>query len=154
MLCEHCKKNQVTKTYERVVGGKTVIDYYCLSCYHRLFDTAETDAVCPYCGTTESEVKRRSIVGCAKCYQSLQRAVVSKIDKMQGGDTTHTGKGPDGGDHERIARRCHELKKCIEMLNAEKSFDRAKQYASALLRLQRGEEEVFVWEKTSTIRKK
>jgi len=150
MLCEHCKKNQVTKTYERVIGGRTVIDYYCLSCYHRLFDASTTEAVCPYCGTTESEIKKRNLVGCARCYESLYSALVPKIKKMQGGETTHTGKGPDGGECERIARRCGELKKCIDMLNAQKCFARAEEYTNVLHMLQRGEEEVIVWKKNPT----
>ena len=44
MLCCHCKKNQATKTYDRITDGKKQTEYYCLDCYHRLFISIEADA--------------------------------------------------------------------------------------------------------------
>lgn len=111
MLCAKCKKNQATKTYELMKNGNKEITYYCLECYHRDFVCVETEttlSACPYCGTTVSQFKRTSLVGCAQCYQALSHVVFPWITKMQGGEK-HRGKRAYATEAERIERRCNEL---------------------------------------------
>ncbi len=153
MLCEHCKKNQATKTYERVQNQRSETKYYCLDCYYRLFIAPENTAqatkqACSYCGTTVETLKKRNLVGCAKCYSELANALMPVIVKVQKNDL-HTGTAPDGDRAESVARRCNELKMIVEKLNAEKDFAGARAYTERLLLLQEGteKEEDFVWRK-------
>lgn len=152
MLCGKCRKNQATKTYEQIKKGKKTVEYYCLDCYHRFMLTPETTeelfAECPYCGTTAEEVKKRNLVGCARCYQTLAHALMPTVAKLQGNEA-HKGKSPVGGESERLSRRCHELKTIVNKLNAEKDFDGARAYTEILSELQSGlgEEEDYVWRK-------
>ena len=153
MLCGNCKKNQATKTYEQIKKGKKVVEYYCLDCYHQLFIDTESQtgkeeaSACPYCGTTAEEVKKRKLVGCARCYETLSNVLYPIVSKMQGG-AAHTGKKPFGGELERIARRCYELKAIAEKLRKEKDFEGEKACLKRLHALQTGyAEEDFVWRK-------
>lgn len=154
MLCGHCKKNQATKTYEEIRKGKKTIEYFCLECYHHLFITPDTDSAeksttgyCPYCGTSAEELKKRNLVGCAKCYETFSVALAPVIVKMQGG-AVHCGKRPQGGEYEKLARRTSELKTIVNKLNAEKDFKAARAYTERLSALQEGvEQEDYVWRK-------
>ena len=154
MLCGNCRKNQATKTYEKIRGGKKEVSYYCLDCYHKLFigfnGQSEADLLseCPYCATTAEEVKKSNIVGCAKCYETLKDALYPVVAKMQG-EEIHKGKKPFGRNSERVERRCNELKTLIEKAYAEKDYTRAKEYTERLSFLQDNPdgEEDFVWRK-------
>ena len=69
MLCQKCKKNQATKTYELIKSGGKTTEYYCLDCYHRLFlyqkevEGDDSLSACPYCGVTATEFKATKMVG-------------------------------------------------------------------------------------------
>ncbi len=111
MLCAKCKKNQATKTYELIKNSKKETVYYCLECYHNDFVCVETESTlsaCPYCGTTVTQFKKTSLVGCAQCYQTLSHAVFPLVTKMQGGEK-HRGKRAYETEQERIERRRKEL---------------------------------------------
>ena len=103
MLCAKCKKNQATKTYELIKNGKQERVYYCLECYHNDFVFVETEtalSACPYCGTTATQFKRTSLVGCAQCYTALAHVVFPVVSKMQGGEK-HRGKRAYETEEER-----------------------------------------------------
>lgn len=150
MLCAKCKKNQATKTYEQIRKGKKEISYYCLDCYHKNFlcDDERTDAesvsACPYCGTSVDEFKKRNLVGCAYCYETLQRAVYPIIRKMQG-DRLHQGKPPYETETEKIERRCGELKVLATKRYHEGDKQGAAEYDEQILLLKEGEKEDYVW---------
>ena len=111
MLCAKCKKNQATKTYELIKNGKQERVYYCLECYHNDFVFVETEtalSACPYCGTTATQFKRTSLVGCAQCYTALAHVVFPVVSKMQGGEK-HRGKRAYETEEERIELRRKEL---------------------------------------------
>lgn len=154
MLCGNCKKNQATKTYEQIKNGKKIVEYYCLTCYHERFidggvdNVANVDTlVCPYCGVSAEEVKKRKLVGCAMCYESLESVIYPMIVKMQGVDA-HKGKKPLGGEMDKASRRAYELKTVIDKLNDDGEFERAKEYTKRLTELQNGYgEEEYVWRK-------
>ena len=157
MLCGYCRKNQATKTYEQIKKGKKTVEYYCLDCYHRLsVTTDETDlaTVCPYCGTTAEEVKKRNLVGCAYCYTTLKGTLFPVIAKMQGG-AAHAGKTPLGGETERKNRRRYELQTVAEKLRAEGNAEDAKECERRLRELDNGiAEEDFVWRKRPDLYKR
>lgn len=145
MLCCHCKKNQATKAYDRLTDGKKQTEYYCLDCYHRLFisvDERETEggfaaqiAMCPYCGTSEEDFRTRGLVGCAQCYQSLSRAVLPAVVKMQGAEI-HCGKRPESsGEREEMIKQRNFLKARVETLMKEKNYEMAKACSEELSRL-------------------
>lgn len=150
MLCAKCRKNQATKTYEQMRKGKKEVSYYCLDCYHKSFLCDEENSLafvysaCPYCGTTAEEFKRRNLVGCARCYETLQRAVYPVIRKMQG-DELHKGKAPYETETERIERRCFELKTLAEKRYLEGDKEGAAEYEEQIASLKAGEEEVYSW---------
>ena len=115
MLCCHCKKNQATKTYEKVTDGKSQTEYYCLDC-----------------GTSEEDFRTRGLVGCAQCYQSLARTVIPVVIRMQGNEI-HCGKKPkNSGDREELIRRRNTLKKRVEEFIKDKNFAPAKICAEEL----------------------
>lgn len=151
MLCGNCRKNQATKTYEQIKKGKKTVEYYCLDCYHTLFITDDGGgrelAVCPRCGTTVEEVKKRNLVGCAYCYTAHASALFPVVVKMQG-EEAHKGKAPLGGVSERLARRCYELKTVAKKLRDDGDNESAKARLERLSALQNGYgEEDFVWRK-------
>lgn len=151
MLCTNCKKNQATKSYESVKNGAPSTEYFCLDCYDKLFRgtrymQTEKGKQCPYCGMTAEALKKRQLVGCAMCYQTLSDVTDLMVNKMQG-DKMHDGKSPVGGQSERVARRCGELKLLIEKCNKEKNFSLSRTYTEHLVRLQSGWEEEYVWQK-------
>ena len=99
MRCIYCNKNEATKSYERVKNGERKREYYCLSCYERLFlheDGTEEKSLssCPYCGTTLKEFRLRKLVGCPYCYQTMSAGIMPAILKMQGDECGHRGKKP------------------------------------------------------------
>ena len=177
MLCCHCKENQATKTYEQVKNGVLETLPYCFDCYQRLFINASdlSDgvalSVCPFCGTQAEEARKKKLVGCAYCYQTLYETLRVDIVKMQG-EQAHCGKRPpvegrdplkesteeERRDLKRIAdakykRQCRELALIIEKLKKEKDFNAAKDYADKLSRMKSKAEieEDFVWRgKTKT----
>lgn len=75
-------------------------EYYCLSCYEKLFlcreDSGEESSlsVCPYCERTVAEFEASKLVGCPYCYKTMQESILPVIVKMQGGDCGHRGKLP------------------------------------------------------------
>ena len=151
MLCANCKKNQATKSYACVKNATPTTEYFCLDCYEKLFrgarqQQAQKGQECPYCGMTVETLKKRQLVGCAMCYQTLGTVTNAMVKKMQG-EQTHDGKCPVGGQWESVARRCGELKLLIEKLNKEKNFSLSRTYTEHLMRLQSGMEEEYVWQK-------
>ena len=98
MRCFYCNKNEALKTYERVKDKDVTREYYCISCYEKLFLTFEEaekeSKACPYCGTTVEEYQKSKLLGCVHCYKTLGASLISSIIYMQGGDGGHRGKNP------------------------------------------------------------
>ncbi len=100
MRCFYCNKHEAVKSYEHMERGEVKREYYCLSCYEKLFlcikDTSDalSFSACPYCETTLQEVESSGLVGCPYCYKTMQRDILPTIVKMQGHDCGHRGKMP------------------------------------------------------------
>ncbi len=152
MLCVNCKKNQATKTYERIKKGKPTVEYYCMACYAENFLSGGSDGVernaCPYCGTTAEEIKKRNLVGCAKCYDTMETTLYPIVTAFQG-EEAHKGKKPLGGEAERVARRYYELSTIYQKRIDEKDEEGANLYKQRMSALKSGVEEDFVWCSTS-----
>ena len=149
MLCERCKKNQATKAYEQITNGKKAVGYYCLECYQNLFlfveeQDAPKQSVCSYCGTSVSEIKKRNLVGCAYCYQTLSSALTPIVIKMQGVEV-HKGKPLYESEQERVEHRSYELKTLSKKSYAENDFERAREYERQIVLLKSGDEEEYEW---------
>lgn len=157
MLCGNCKKNQATKTYEQIKQGKREVAYYCLECYHKLFVYAEeenaTYSSCPYCGTSAADIKRRKLVGCAHCYNTMQGVVLEMVAAMQGGEA-HKGKKPYETDSERIMRRRGELREIQKKAQVEKDYERVRDCETAISQLEENLQEEYVWQKRRRLLKR
>lgn len=130
MLCIKCGKNQATKTYARVVAGKRREEYYCLACYHKTFievaASERAERACAYCGRTAAELKKTSIVGCARCYETLKATVTPMITGMQGMEA-HRGKAATSATEKRAFElRCKELLTLVESYRNTGDSERAK----------------------------
>lgn len=151
MLCGNCKKNQATKTYEQIKKNKREVSYYCLDCYHKLFldideqSCGEKRTACPYCNTTVAELKKRNLVGCAKCYETLQSELVPMILKFQGGAQVHTGKILYETKKDGVERRQKELKVLSQKYKKDKDYESARAYEERFIQIENGLEEDFVW---------
>lgn len=158
MLCQHCKKNQASKSYEQVKQGKTQTAYYCLNCYHKLFLGNETGAessltVCPYCETSLTDFKKRNLVGCAYCYTALAGEVLPAVKKWQG-NAAHTGKTPYESERTAKQNRIRELETVVEKWQEEDNYAYAEAYERQLARLDDGLEEEYVWQKRPRLSKR
>ena len=90
MLCANCKKNQATKSYACVKNATPTTEYFCLDCYEKLFrgarqQQAQKGQECPYCGMTVETLKKRQLVGCAMCYQTLGTVTNAMVFVLGGG---------------------------------------------------------------------
>lgn len=147
MLCDKCKKNQAIKTYEQTRNGKIEYVHYCLQCDPALW----TDSACPYCGTTSADFAKTKLVGCAKCYQTLGKAIQPAVEGMQGVAYTegcHKGKVAYQNKQERIKQRCIELSTLAEQRYSENDDRGAGVYEEKIDMLRAGLEEDFVWKKS------
>ena len=92
-------------------------------------------AMCPYCGTSEEDFRACGLVGCAQCYQSLSKAVIPVVIRLQGTET-HCGKKPrNSGEREEMVRRRNLLKTRVEELIKNRSYEAAKMCSDELKRL-------------------
>lgn len=174
MRCSCCKKNEATKTYEKVRGGKKTVEYYCLTCYERSFLEPETSVfsdstdTCPYCGASLADFEKTKLVGCAHCYKTMIKGVMPSIIKMQGKEA-HAGKTPaielpetdaigrfsvasdedEALEKLRFSRQCNELEIVLAKLQEIGDYDGAEGYADKLSRMRTTGivEEEFVWRK-------
>ncbi|MBQ8320186.1 MAG: hypothetical protein IJX81_04835 [Clostridia bacterium] len=145
MLCCKCKKNQATKTFVSGSGAKRKEEYYCFECYRERFLSVEYDGeengrsfeVCPYCGVKAEEFRRSGLVGCAKCYKTIGKAVLPALIGMQGA-VVHVGKEGAATEEEHVNLRLIELKLLYEAYRGEGNTERARAVAEEYARTQDG----------------
>jgi len=153
MRCSYCNKNEATKSYESIKNGEKKREYYCHTCYERMFlfvdaaDGEETPTACPYCGTTVREFQKSKIVGCPYCYQTLSKKIVPVIVKMQGDASGHRGKMRPlsiEGEARFDEARCGSLAEqaeCRETIAQEERFIRQKREMEILIAFWKDNEE-------------
>ncbi len=112
MKCEVCQAEDAAMAIHQLVGGQERELFVCAACARKsgtkpsnplvelLFGAvfelrrdAATEPVCPKCGFTRAEYKKRSRLGCAHCYEAFAREIGPVIRDMHRG-AEHIGKIP------------------------------------------------------------
>lgn len=145
MRCFYCNKHEAVKSYERVRKGVAKREYYCLSCYEKLFlchkqsENEESLSVCPYCERTVAQFEASKLVGCPYCYKTMQGSILPIVVKMQGGDCGHRGKLPPISEENEVL-----LERERFVTEEEKDAFRAEIAAAERFTRQKGEMETLV----------
>ena len=117
MLCGSCSQNEATIHLTEIVNNQMVEIHLCEACaeekgtdFKTHFNFSEllsglsdlgsilrqeerTDVRCKTCGLTFEEFGKTGRLGCAGCYQSLGRALLPLVKRVQRA-TAHVGKKP------------------------------------------------------------
>lgn len=82
--------------------------------------------VCPMCGMTHSEIRKRGKVGCARCYEIFAKSLMPFLERIQG-SSEHRGKAPRHlarGDVE-VRRKLLQLKQRLKIAVMEEDYELA-----------------------------
>ena len=118
MLCDRCQKTDATVHLTQVVEGQVKKVHLCEGCAAQSGidiqktisvtdvlmgldqlsgenpkSTSEQDGVCPECGISRGEYKRRGRLGCSACYEAFSDDLVPLIKAVHH-NLRHTGKYP------------------------------------------------------------
>ena len=109
MKCEICHENESSVVLKQVVDGSVREVAICPVCAAAnslgldlgktpfpepaRADEATEPSVCPACGVSVSDLRRRSRLGCEHCYVAFNRQLVSLLTDMQPA-TQHAGRIP------------------------------------------------------------
>ena len=130
MKCELCKKHKAEVAVKQTVDGEERELFVCPSCAQRAAGTLVTSLVemllgaaidlqlperdplvCPGCGLSRPEFRKRARVGCARCYETFARELAPMLRDMHSGDH-HVGKVPA---RERVSRTRVELENALKL---------------------------------------
>ena len=130
MKCELCKKHKAEVAVKQTVDGEERELFVCPSCAQRAAGTLVTSLVemllgaaidlqlperdplvCPGCGLSRPEFRKRARVGCARCYETFARELAPMLRDMHSGDH-HVGKVPV---RERVSRTRVELENALKL---------------------------------------
>ncbi|MCK5306087.1 MAG: UvrB/UvrC motif-containing protein [Candidatus Omnitrophica bacterium] len=151
MLCDICHKREATIHVTEIINNEVQEIHVCEECAEKkgmvtkqnfglagflggLADfgfTSEEEAVnevelkCPGCGLTLTDFKKIGRLGCDRCYETFQKALLPLLRKIHG-TAQHSGKMPAGTGKELenesdLGRLERELKRAIE----EEEFEEA-----------------------------
>ncbi len=118
MLCDRCQKNEATVHLTQVVDGQVKKVHWCETCAAQsgidvkktisvtdvlmgldqlagepAKSRPEADEICPQCGISRSEYKRRGRLGCEACYEAF-RDDLNPLIKAVHHAVQHHGKTP------------------------------------------------------------
>jgi protein arginine kinase activator len=96
-------------------------------------------AVCPDCGTSDADFRRRQQVGCATCYQVFAEAIQALLPGLHPKGTRHRGRGPLGtgtGDSREHQLRLRRLRQQLAAAVAAEAYERASQFRDEIQRLE------------------
>lgn len=112
MKCEICKKKRAEVTIRQVVDQEERELFVCQDCAHRsagewvtslvemllgatidLRIPEREEGVCAGCGMSRAEFRKRTRVGCSRCYETFARELAPMLREMHSGDQ-HVGKVP------------------------------------------------------------
>ncbi len=163
MLCQSCRKNEATTHIKRIINGSVEELDLCPDCakklgYTNIFGSFQNEwnsllgsflggglpsrtgaTRCPSCGTSFSEIARRGVVGCPRCYDTFYEELLPSIRKIHG-NTQHNGKFPSSAGKELA--RVNELESMQEQLNeaiARQEFEKAAQLRDKINELKGGQ---------------
>jgi len=129
MKCELCKQQKAEVAIKQVVDGEERDLFVCPSCAQRAAGTLVTSLVemllgaaidlqlperdplvCPGCGLSRPEFRKRARVGCSRCYETFARELAPMLRDMHSGDH-HVGKIPS---RERVSRTRSDLETALK----------------------------------------
>lgn len=138
MICELCHKEQATVFLTEVINGKKLELHMCSTCAAKEKARMYSDdsfqqflsgllkltgdenqqnqkpvEVCPNCSMTIDEFRKKSKLGCAKCYEVFKPYIKHIVKSVHGGDK-HMGKQPLRLNEQEIRKQ--------EVLNLESSL--------------------------------
>ncbi len=128
MLCDRCQKNDATVHLTQVIEGQVKKVHWCEACAAQAgIDVKKTisvtdvlmgldhltgepekarpeaDEICPQCGISRSEYKRRGRLGCEACYEAFRddlnpliKAVHHAVKHCGKTPRTHAARAPSG----------------------------------------------------------
>ena len=85
-LCEICGRSPAEYKIEKIVDGKPMIRYVCLSCakeFGELRIAGETERACRVCGKSLKSILEDFTVGCEYCYTEFYKELYPLIEKVQ-----------------------------------------------------------------------
>jgi protein arginine kinase activator len=142
VLCEMCQKNEAEVTVKQMVDQEERELLLCQDCAQKtagklatslmemILDAtfeignrrfAAAEATCPGCGLTRPEFRKRSRLGCERCYEAFGRDIEPMVRDMHRGDR-HVGKTPVS---ERLAHRLSELETALRAAVKAQRFEEA-----------------------------
>jgi protein arginine kinase activator len=166
MICQNCHKNQATvtvlelqassedgsKSYQEEqlceicaqsknlphapVQKKSLGDIWKLLQSSGAQKSKENELVCPDCGMTREEFRRKGRVGCANDYELFGKDVEDVLERIHGA-TKHVGRLP-GVSKEDLARmeEVAELRKRLQLAIADEAYENAARIRDELEGLQ------------------
>jgi len=87
-LCQACAEKQGEKAWVHI---SSLADL--LAGLRESDEPASNREVCPQCGMSSSEFRKRGKLGCGQCYETFAKELEPLIMKMHG-STSHVGSGP------------------------------------------------------------
>jgi len=151
LKCEACGRKPATYRYCEMVDGELVTLHLCEDCAREKGVAAlaaplvnilmgllgggsvggredeETGTVCPRCGLSFAEFRRKGRLGCGACYDSFRDDLKVLLRRIHG-STSHVGRVPralsDGVEHERELRRLRaELRSAVQREEYERAAE-------------------------------
>lgn len=166
MLCEECGKRPATIHLKRVVNEKATEAHLCHECAHNkgelgfmnepsftfhnllagLFDpetvvtgtpVPKHSARCQSCGLSFADFRRLGHLGCNECYNTFDRQLEPLLRRIHG-NTRHTGKVPQSGEHQAIQqrRKLEELRSQLREAVASEAYETAAALRDEIRRLE------------------
>ncbi len=143
MLCQNCKKREVTTHYHSVINGIVIDEYLCSECAakqsnehfenNNIFkmltniftDSAKSNAKlkkCECCGADFDEICVVGRVGCGNCYKAFNNLLTPTLQRLHG-NAVHIGKRPDSvaENNHNLSEKSKNIDELQEKINCLKS---------------------------------
>ncbi|MCD5405517.1 MAG: UvrB/UvrC motif-containing protein [Desulfotomaculum sp.] len=155
MLCEKCNKKSATVHLTQIVNNKKTEMHLCEECANKssfishtksfgfepefsfqsfLSDLIGSDYVfsdksaasCPKCGTSQRDIAKGNLLGCAKCYDTFKEQLLPVIKRIHG-TTQHVGKVPEErtAGKTKLVKKLRDLKSLLKDAVSKEEFERA-----------------------------
>jgi len=159
MLCDLCHKNIATIHLTEIINGKVMELHICHECAHLKTDKLKnqlniaefiggvtaseskqddrSSLYCPFCGISFDDFKKKGLLGCAHCYTSFKRQLITIIEKIHG--TLHySGKiSPAVSPDIILSRELSDLKKKLERAVRIEAYEEAASIRDKIKELER-----------------
>lgn len=170
MKCEICQENEAAVHFKQVVNGSVRELHVCQVCASEngfdvqspmaltdfLFGLGMPDTevdgtlekTCPSCSLTLSAFRKRSRVGCARCYETFFEELDPFLKAMHGADR-HVGKVPAG---EKLTAEIISMQRALERAVSQEDFEEAAKLRDAIHNLKETQDQPGDGEKEEAAR--